>query len=175
MCDLIKTPPIISLFFFHTRTCSSHPSIPTWPHFKFINKTSELADTAITPSKNKFQRQRIQRVGVYLRVCLCECSSRSSAVSHAAERSEESVWTTAECFGSPTVSWKAVQSLYLLQISQCCLPSTFSYPRPKPASAQCGRTLGGFRETREVTRREQWGEMKKSKTINLRITGNFYP
>ena len=61
-------------------------------------------------------------------VCVCVCVNYSSAVSSTAECSEESVWTTAECFGSPTAPWKAMQPLYLLQISPRRLPSTFSYP-----------------------------------------------
>ena len=50
--DLIIALHIIFLYFAaRIDTHNSHPSIPAWPRFKFINKASELADTAITPSK----------------------------------------------------------------------------------------------------------------------------
>lgn len=52
----------------YTQTNNSHPSIPAWPRFKFINKTSKLADTAVTPSKiNSFARGKREPV------CVCVC------------------------------------------------------------------------------------------------------
>lgn len=46
-----SSPRYFPVFSKHTHMHNSHPSILAWPRFKFINRTSELADTAITPSK----------------------------------------------------------------------------------------------------------------------------
>lgn len=71
-----------------------------------------------------------------VRACVCVHSQNySSAVSSA----EESVWTTAECFDSPTAPRKATQPLYLLQIS----------PR-RPPSAFHGSKLCLIRQTSQV-------------------------
>lgn len=115
----------------HAHANISHPSIPVWPpRLKFINKASKLADTAITPSKIN-SRARGKREPLCARVYVCAClraCTRAQNYSSAVSSAEESVWTTAECFGSPTAPQKATQPLYLLQISLPRLPCTF--PRP---------------------------------------------
>lgn len=111
----------------HAQICLTH-HVQCDPRFKFINEASKLANTAITPSKiNSCTRGRREPLCVCVCLCarvLCVCA-RARDYSSAVSSAEESVWTTAGCFGSPTAPRKATQPLYLLQISPRRPPCAF--------------------------------------------------
>lgn len=60
-------------------------------------------------------------------------------------------------FWFPHDALEAMQRLYLLQISSRCLPSTFSYPRPKLRLPTARNAWWVFMEGR-ITRSEQGKE-----------------
>lgn len=178
MCDLIKTPPIISLFFFshntHAHAVLTHQS----QHDPISNSLTRLQNlqTQQSPQAKINSSARGYRELVCICVCVCVSVAVGAALRRTLPRGARNLFgqllnvlVPPRCLGKPCshcIFYKLASVVYqALSLIPGLSPRLLSVGEPWVGLERPEKLLEGSSE-------EKW---KKSKTINLRITGNFYP